>query len=176
MGLNAAIEAEIGRVLSPEEMTRLTWELCEALGQHMAVKKPRDWSTDDCSEIATSTRIVIDYRWRYYSEHYARGPWPNIYAAIEWVRRRFPGCTVYYGGDDADTEATPERIDAIWQYFAESGGREYDRHYATNHTCCGGPTVTNMWQGNKSTSSCCVCGSRWVTTDGRNFTKEKPDA
>lgn len=173
MGVDASIEAEIGRVLSPEEMTRLTWELCEALGQHMAVRKPRDWSTDECEEIASSTRIVIDNPWRYYSPGYSRGPWPDIYAAIEWTKRRFPGCTVYYGGDDADEAVTPERIDEIWQHFANTGGQEYERHYVTGHTCCGGPTVTFQWRGKVATSSCCVCGSRYVTTDGRNFTKEQ---
>lgn len=71
----------------------------------------------------------------YYGPGYERGYWPEIAAALEFLRRRVPTGRVWYGRDDGDwvREVTRESLDEMWSYWATHGGRPYyrSRHEAT---------------------------------------------
>jgi hypothetical protein len=63
----------------------------------------------------------------YYGPHYERGRWPEIAAALEFLRRRLPTGRVWYGRDDGDwvREVTRESLDELWNHWAAHGGRPY---------------------------------------------------
>ena len=63
----------------------------------------------------------------YYGPKYERGYWPEIAAALEFLRRRVPQGRVWYGRDDGDwvREVTCESLDELWNHWATYGGRPY---------------------------------------------------
>lgn len=67
-------------------------------------------------------------RERYFSLGYPRGNWADIVAAAHWLWRTFPGCSVYYGPDNAYWEWLPltqERENELTNYFGERGNVDY---------------------------------------------------
>lgn len=61
---------------------------------------------------------------RYYGPGYERGDVAAICGTAEWLKHRFPGCVVYYGGDDSN-RLTPIDLDALWKHAASRDGRAY---------------------------------------------------
>jgi hypothetical protein len=63
----------------------------------------------------------------YYGPQYERGYWPEIAAALEFLRRRVPTGRVWYGRDDGDwvREVTRESLDALWSHWTTHGGHPY---------------------------------------------------
>ena len=70
----------------------------------------------------------------YYGAGYERGYWPEIAAALEFLRRRVPTGRVWYGRDDGDwvRELTRESLDELWSHWTTHGGRPYHQsHHET---------------------------------------------
>ncbi|MEM8947636.1 MAG: hypothetical protein AAGD11_20870 [Planctomycetota bacterium] len=63
----------------------------------------------------------------YYGPAYERGYWPEIVAALEFLRRRIPDGRVWYGRDDGDwvREVTSQSLEELWSHWATHGGRPY---------------------------------------------------
>ena len=73
------------------------------------------------------TTIVCHPSTPYYGPEYARGYWPELAAMMEFLKRRVPLSTVWYGPDTADEveEVTEDWMNKVWNYWSEHGGREY---------------------------------------------------
>jgi hypothetical protein len=125
--------------------------------------------------------VNVNLRALYYDETYPRGDWPRIRWVSEWLDRRFPGGTVYYGGDGSSKHMlpmTPERREAINSYFLEHGHRDYLRHLGSGFASrrirppvcdvCG----VEPWASGGAIASrpeavyytCDGCGQQWVAT------------
>lgn len=116
---------------------------------------------------------------RYYGPGYERGTWPILRAIIEWLRRRFPGGEVWYGGDSSGICAelmTDERLRRLDDHFYAHGRRPYVRYRPsgsdalTGHRApvCGCADVATVNTGGGRGSSfwwCDGCGAVYITSN-----------
>lgn len=71
-------------------------------------------------------RVEVTTLSRYYSKHYDRGYWPEIYKAIRAMQYLFSKDCVYYGGDSSDGGdlVTEEFLGECWMHWFELEERE----------------------------------------------------
>ena len=71
----------------------------------------------------------IGVGYRFYDEHYERGPWPAIYSILRFLMERTKawGGKVYYGNDCSDIicQATEESLNETWRHFSLYGHQPY---------------------------------------------------
>ena len=71
----------------------------------------------------------VRQHWRYYSPYYARGPWPDIAAALMYLFSRPDIEEVWYFGDNADWERaqpfTREQVLELCSFYMRDGNRPY---------------------------------------------------
>ncbi len=141
MPTNPEIFATLERPIPDEDVKRLASDFSEALGHDRVM----DYDRRGCivREPRTDYHLLPDPLPRvesilslrlctpFYAPGYERGYWPEIAAALEFLRHRLPGARVWYGPDGTEQldEAIPEFMQRMWSYWAQHGGRPYyERH------------------------------------------------
>jgi len=108
---------------------------------------------------------------RYYGPGYKRGDWLRLRGIIEWLRRRFPTGSVWYGGDSSGvcaSEMDDEALKEIDDVFYASGRYGYThpkyRGQDGDVTCprCQEGTANTGGEGDKSFHYCFGCGTSFV--------------
>jgi hypothetical protein len=141
MPVDAHIMLTTEDALSDEFVRSLATDLAEALGDHLLntdgrgglfreTEQDYELLPDGLPRSASVLRVRL--RTPYYGPQYERGYWPEIAAALEFLRRRVPAGRVWYGRDDGDwvREVTRESLDELWSYWTVHGGRPY---YQSHH-------------------------------------------
>ena len=138
--------------------------------------KPNDSPYDEAIPLDGLYQLNI---WcSFYGEGYERGPWPELYGCIEWLRMQPIVSDVWYGGDCGGKFKRMDRsaTDEMWGYFARVGRLPYltgERYKKTTGTCprCGGETWNSGHAGLGGTMFTCP-GCRW--SDWNELEKETP--
>ncbi len=183
MGVDLKLYARTPEPVSNEKLRELNYRFMEAsdLGYGVnPIRKEVDYAPQDgfhYYEVETMSRL--------YDKGYARGHFPEIYAAIEWLRRNMPNCEIIYGGDHTDLEYLPvltkDDQEALLQHWAETGGLTYrqsiPREPAFQRECpnCVVIMSQSMWSGANGRLTCQGCKHQEETRDGGNtwFVVEK---
>jgi hypothetical protein len=137
MPINPEVFASLDQTLSGEDVKQLARDLSDALGHHQVLdydgrgcvilESCRDYHLlpDPLPRVTSilSVRLCTPY----YAPGYERGYWPEIAAALEFLRNRLPGAKVWYGPDGTEQldEATGEFMRCMWSYWAQHGSRPY---------------------------------------------------
>lgn len=137
MGVDAVMGFSCWRDLSESEVLDLSVDLCEAFGAaHFWMtrpseanewRKPRHAIHRSDSEWRVCGDYTVSLSGRYYGEGYERGDLMLYINVAEWLERRLPGCTVYYGGDSGDVARPFDRIrrGELFDHFAAYGHKPY---------------------------------------------------
>jgi len=136
MSVNAHIFATMDEQLSDDFVRSLASDLSEAFGSRLETsggrsglyrenEKDYELLPDGLPHSISILRVRLCTP--YYGPQYERGFWPEIAAAIEFLRRRIPKGRVWHGRDDGDLvrEVTHESLGELWNYWAIHGGRPY---------------------------------------------------
>jgi hypothetical protein len=164
MGVDAMIFVKPATPVSDDELRSLSWRLCVATGFKQRANSPALHRSE-----YHGGWIEFSTLWRLYSDHYERGSWPDIYAAIRWLWLNFPGGEVRYFGDHTDLEDamafTPEDADKLWKHWASENGDDYHAR-ERGCACCGRPIYVNGGGGGERWGSCPACGKEFETKCG----------
>lgn len=141
MSVDAHIFATVDDTLSDDFVRSLASDLSEVFGNRLETSSGQDGlyrvREQDYelvlpdglprSESVLQVRLCTPY----YGPKYERGYWPEIAAALEFLRRRVPQGHVWYGPDDGDwvREVTRESLDELWNHWTTYGGRPYYRSH-----------------------------------------------
>lgn len=168
MGIDAQMRFQTSKQYSKDELLDLDYRFNEA--------------TDLFGDIAEGRSLgeyVVNCGCRYYGEDYARGPFPQIFTAILWLRTNIPDVKVYYGGDNEDydelTECNGVTLSKLFDYWATYGHTQYDginlgkknkapkceKHY--NHEM-----IQYGWHGDQTLWVCSACDYRTETNLNTN--------
>ncbi len=138
MPVDAHIFATLDSPIEKERLATLRSHLSEAVGETCSLSF--DIGEEVISQIpATENQFLpdglpetvgiyqVELNSPYYGPDYERGYWPQIAAVLEFLRRRLPEAKVWYGRDDGDwvKQVTDESLNAMWDHWAENGGRPY---------------------------------------------------
>jgi hypothetical protein len=136
MPVDAHIFATADEDMSDDFVRSLASDLSEVFGSRLETSGERGglfrereqehkFLPDGLPHSRTVLRVCLSTP--YYGPQYERGYWPEIAAALEFLRRRVPEGRVWYGRDDGDwvREATRESLDELWSYWATHGGHPY---------------------------------------------------
>lgn len=181
MGVDAIVLCKTGRTFTDDELAALNWSFTEALGRHNGYTFPDapkmlgriEKHEDDSGSWGTPADLEVNWGMRFYGPGYERGCWPTIYAVARWFWARFPGCSVYYGGDSGETiaELTPEVAEAMWAHWAAFGGAPYRAFFGASRgpapRCCAGDCINTGCGGGYDRWQCPVCGKQWDTKPGQ---------
>lgn len=131
--------------------------------------------------------IKVNIATRYYGINYERGDLALIIMVAEWLERKIPGVSIWYGGDSSGVVAEPfghkERME-LFEHFVKVGGEPYARAFERDKTgavrarscafCGGREMIQNMWGGGSKTAGvyCSGCGLRERTDDGGETWRE----
>jgi hypothetical protein len=139
MPTSPEIFATIDEPISEASVKALASDLSEVLGQDRlldydgrgVVVLERDSDLSLLPDAVPRACCVLRVRLctPYYGEGYERGYWPEIAAALEFLRCRLPSAQIWYGPDGTDIvrQATREFFDEMWHYWATNGGRPYHK-------------------------------------------------
>lgn len=183
MGVDIHLAARTKKRRTEAELKELNYRFEEAccLGYESEPIKLSDYNEkyypDD-----TNLYYELSTLSRYYSEGYARGYFPDIYAAIEWFRRNFPEADILYDGDFDGIEntsvLTKEKQEELLDYWCKHGGLEYRNREPENPLFKRNCPVHNkqmiqyMWSGGNGAINCLACGYKEETKD-KGITWEK---
>lgn len=178
MGVDIHLAAKTTRKRTEDELIDLNYRFEEAnrgFGYETLPIKVSDYNDTYYKESGVYYYQVSTLL-RYYGKGYERGPYPDIYAAIEWMRQNFPEAEILYGGDYGFIEETPvfskEDQEELMAYWCKEGGLNY-RGRLPEDPLFRRPCPIHkrimaqfMWGGNKGGINCLACGHREETTDG----------
>ena len=173
MGIDLQLAAKTKKRRSKEELRELNYRFMEAstLGYG---KNP----IKDADNIHDSQNFYYELSSlsRYYGQGYARGSFPEIYAAIEWFRVNFPEADILYGGDGEYLEEmvafTKQKQEELLRFWCENGGLTYrnskPKKPIFNRKCPNCEVVMSqyMYSGENGAINCLGCRFAEETKDG----------
>lgn len=178
MGVDLRLGVKTKRLCEEKELKELNYRFLEASSLGYG-KKPINLSDEKVDE---SYIYEVDTTSRLYSQRYARGHFPEIYCAIEWLRYNFPEGEILYGGDHCFIEETPvlskEEQEKLLEFWCKSGGLTYRQRKPQNdlfrRVCPNCEQVMNqyMWSGGSGEVSCLGCKYKEKTQDQGQSWKE----
>lgn len=146
MGIDARIFVTYKGDATAADLKRWSWEIGAAFGAdyfwrskhqdyaHHNISRATEISQDhrdaskDVKPVQGESLLEVHVGTRYYGEGYERGNLPFILSVLEWLEAKFPGGTVYYGGDSSGVliEPFPKAArDALFKHFAGEHGADY---------------------------------------------------
>lgn len=148
MGVDAQMLVKTRGDFSPQQVRRLSVDLCEAFGADaFFMQRPGEWDDtpptgqhaleivekyeqdgDDILPATGEQFIEVHLSGRYYGEGYERGDLPKLIAIAEWLEHRIPDAEIFYGGDSDGICAEPFDKAAraeLFAHFAKVGHRPY---------------------------------------------------
>lgn len=180
----AAVHAQVvigdGHVLqvSPPHDGTLSWSPRE--GQHSLVRadaETLDIYFPDRPDGRNKTWLWVNTRSSYYGPNYERGPIVTILALAKFLRHRWKGTEVYYGGDTGGDVSLldQKREAALWDHLFGPEGRDYFQRSgfgagrAVHCDFCDLTTSVNMGGGVGSYFGCYCnsCNRHWLVEGGR---------
>lgn len=171
MGVDLQLAVKTNKLREEKELKELNYRFMEAssLGYGKNPIKLCDEKADD------SFIYEIETVSRHYSEGYARGHFPEIYCAIEWLRYNFPEGEILYGGDHYFVEELPilskEEQRELLDFWCKSGGLTYRHREPENELfkriCpnCEQVMTQYMWSGGNGEVNCLGCKYKEETKD-----------
>jgi hypothetical protein len=203
MGIDAEMFVKRrGQPLNNAGLLDASYWLCSTLGAdhffitdtdsysraHHALSFVPVWEQDgpDIVPEAGEQFIRVHLRSRYYGPDYERGDWMLLRTTIEWLKRRWPDCEVWYGGDSSGVCAehmTPARIAEFDELFFSQGREAYThspgwRAFADATVVC--PTCNHETSntgggGGQSFHYCHGCGAKFVAAGRAVYMSRKPE-
>lgn len=172
MGLDLILAVRTKKLRSKKELQELNYRFMEAssLGYGKSPIK--------IEEVHDSHNYYyqIETMSRYYGEHYARGHFPKIYAAVRWLRCNFPEGEILYGSDNnylEEMEAlTVEDQEKMMEFWCKSGGLTYRNRTPEKENfkrlCPNCDVIMSqyMWSGGNGAINCLGCKYTEETKDG----------
>lgn len=129
MGVDARITFEPVGYFAANDIADLNTGLNEWFDEHVRItpppEAPKSHSIFGDDGDVYFKRYRVDVPWRYFDTYASRGPWPQIRALLDFLRRNLPeGSQIFYGHDhnpgmENDPEMTPERFEEIDVAFAK---------------------------------------------------------
>lgn len=192
MGIDAMM---LVKVPSDTDVDHLAFDLQESFGSVVNTRRP---SRRERGGGFKSLRPLLGHRYgidvaegelllevmtqgRYYAPFYERGVLHDYLAIADWLGRRVPGCTVYYGSHDHGDveELTAARREELWAHFVRVGHRPYER--SGDHAPVSSPKCDFCDQrmtghvGSGGTFTCTACGWNVIVDDEGRLRERDPD-
>lgn len=176
MGVDAIINFTSPTPITPEELKLAGYDLAAALPSLFA--RARRYNKGR-TITAKGDYYAVDIWARYYGPNYERGPFPEIYTAILWLKRRFPNIKVYYYGDSSclseSSEMTEEALAALMVHWLDNGNQPYQRFFGGDEIppkgCeqCARPLINVGGGGGDKFLSCMACERRFIETSNKDL-------
>lgn len=185
MGMDTRIVMRTASPISEEKLKLAGYDLAAALPDLFA--RARHYNERKTIELNGNV-YEIDIWCRYYGPGYERGPFPLIYAALLWLKNRFPECRLYYFGDSYELDEVSEmsvgRLQEFLQHWLDVGNQPYQRSFGEGPTgCeqCARPLINVGGGGGNEFYSCMACERRFIQTSTKelipveDFSTRKPE-
>lgn len=183
MGIDIRLAARTTKRRTPQEIKELNYRFMEASSFGYG-KNPITENYDYNKSIFFYEVYSLS---RLYADSYARGHWPEINSAIDWLRFNFPEADIIYGGDHTDIEDLPvlTMVDQkhLNDFWCTSGGLTYRNRIPDRESfkrlCPNCDVIMSqyMFSGENGAIACLGCKFREETKDGGNswFELKKED-
>jgi hypothetical protein len=185
MGIDAELLVRIKGKASDDQVRIWAYDLASAFGANrFMIDREQKWDGHHClivvDEWLQDGPTIVPEEWetflkvniwqRYYGEGYERGDLPFIIAVADYLERKIPNSSIWYGGDSSGVCAEPfgkGRRKELFDYFVKFGHKPYQRGFkmgdqATDPECsfCKEPMIYYGWGRDGTLFYCSGCNWR----------------